>query len=373
IALQTMQEGGTGRALVLDERERVFGLLTMHDIARRLEFDRTRSAEGPGRRSGGGWLLPVSIGAFVVGAAAWFYAPPFVIFGPGEAFDVTPDIKIEGYDVDDVNGKYLLTSVSVSQPNTFGFLAAILQGRPLQALGDLVPPDVDPDEFFKEQEDLFKERQRISAAAAARAAGLDVELTGTGAHVIAVRDGAPADGRLRADDVIVRVDGREIEMADDLSGAIRSRPAGTTFKMDVERGDDEVTVEVTSRAGILEDVPAIGVDIDTRDFDVDLPFEITFREREIGGPSAGLTYALAVYDLLEDSDLARGRSIATTGEMSVEGFVGAVGGVDQKAIGAGEGGADLFLVPENEVRLVGDTDLDVIGVRTLDEALEALA
>jgi PDZ domain-containing protein len=345
----------------------------MADIGRALERAQHSGEPEAGRTRGGGWLLPVLIGGLLVLVAAWFYAPPFVIFGPGKAFDVTPDIKIEGYDVDDVDGKYLLTSVSVSQPNTFGFLVAVLQGQPLQALGDVVPPDVDPDEFFKEQEELFKERQRISAAAAARAAGLDVDLTGSGAHVIAVREDTPADGRLRPDDVVVAVDGREIELADDLSSAIRSRPAGTTFRMDVERGDDEVTVEVTSRAGILEDVPAIGVDIDTRDFDVELPFEITFKEREIGGPSAGLTYALAVYDLLEESDLARGRSIATTGEMSIDGLVGAVGGVDQKAIGAEEGGANLFLVPENEVQLVGDVDLEVVGVRTLEEAIEALA
>jgi Lon-like protease len=168
------------------------------------------------------------------------------------------------------------------------------------------------------------------------------------------------------------VDGDPVKLADDLSGAVRSRPPGTSFDMDVTRGKDKVTVTVTSEAGILQGVPAIGVDIDTRDFDVELPFEITFREREIGGPSAGLTYALAVYDLLEDADVARGRSVATTGEMSIDGLVGAVGGVDQKAIGARDGGADLFLVPEDEVRLVEGIDLEVIGVRTLEEAIETL-
>ncbi len=155
--------------------------------------------------------------------------------------------------------------------------------------------------------------------------------------------------------------------------AIRSRPAGTELAVVVDRDGTRRTERVTTEA--LPDVVArvgIGVLIETRDLDVDLPFDVRFGERDVGGPSAGLAYGLALADLLDDEDFARGRTIAAPGTISLDGDVGPVGGVEQKAIAVDDVGADLFLVPEREVGQAAGKGVRVRGVDRLHEALSFL-
>ena len=373
---QTMQAGG-GRALVVDDGH-VVGILSMSDVARALELEQIRhpgvadpKADRASRRLSWFVLLPFLVAGLA--AIAYLYSPPFVTFAPGKAFDVSRDITIEGLDTTAVDGKYMLTSVAVQQPNVFGLIAAIAQGKDLIALSAVVPGDVDPEEYFEQQEALFEESQNIAAAAAAKAAGMEVELTGKGAEVGSVTPNSPAEGKLEAGDVIVAIDDDRIRLADDVVRTIRSRPDGTRFTLGIERDGEERDVIVESRSGIVRGAPGIGVLLETKDFEVDLPFEIEFRKREIGGPSAGLAYAMAVYDLLESANIAGGRDIATTGTIDLEGKVGPIGGVEDKAIAAQRAGAELFLVPEAEVGAVeGAQDLKVLGVSTLQDAVESL-
>lgn len=118
--------------------------------------------------------------------------------------------------------------------------------------------------------------------------------------------------------------------------------------------------------------PGIGVVIETRDFNVDLPFEISFRERDVGGPSAGLAYALAIADMLDPVDIGEGKTIGASGTVQVDGEVGPVGGLDQKAEAAEAAGADILLVPAEEIGAVGSTELRLRGVENLEEAISAL-
>ncbi len=369
IALQK----GPGRAAVMDDG-RIVGILSPSDIARAVELQRIREPDPvvPTRRRSGP-LLWILGGVVVVFAIGIFYQPPVVVFGPGTSFDVSDDISIRGADTDPVDGGFLLTSVSVQQPTGFGFLLAVVQGKETAPISNLVPRGVDADEFFEEQRTLFEQTQRIAAAAAAKAAGMEVDIKGTGAIVSAVIPGAPAARVLEEGDVITEVDGQPVLLADDVGRPIRSRPRGTRFEITVERDDRERTFELTSREGVVEGAPGIGVLLETRDFDVELPFDITFREREIGGPSAGLAYALAIYDLIEGANVADGRDVATTGTIDLDGRVGPVGGLEEKAISATRAGADLFLVPEDEVRDARTSGLDVVGVSTLEDALKALS
>ena len=105
---------------------------------------------------------------------------------------------------------------------------------------------------------------------------------------------------------------------------------------------------------------------------MDLPFQVRFSERpDVAGPSAGLAYALAIADLLDQGDYARGRTVAATGTIQVDGDVGVVGGVEQKALAAERDGADLFLVPSAEA--ARGADLRVQGVGRLEQALALLS
>lgn len=198
-------------------------------------------------------------------------------------------------------------------------------------------------------------------------------VSGSGARVVQVVDGSPADDALRRGDVIVEVEGEAIRTSTDVVDAVRSRPAGTKLTVGVERDDARRTVVLTTEQ--LPDVAGrvgIGVLLETRGLDVDLPFDVRFENHDIGGPSAGLAYSLAVADLLDDGDFAQGRAVAATGTISVDGDVGPVGGVEQKAIAVDDAGADLFFVPQSEVDRAAGEGLSVRGVRTLNDALAAI-
>ena len=140
----------------------------------------------------------------------------------------------------------------------------------------------------------------------------------------------------------------------------------------VKRDGKTRTARVRSEEGIVRGAPGVGLLLQTKNLDVNLPFEVTFRKREIGGPSAGLSYALAVYDLITPKDIARGRVVACTGTIDLEGRVGPIGGIEEKAIAAERKDADVFLVPEEEVNDVEGAALDVRGVGTLKDAIDFL-
>jgi PDZ domain-containing protein len=157
---------------------------------------------------------------------------------------------------------------------------------------------------------------------------------------------------------------------------VRSRPAGTVFDLTVERGGRTMTVRVPSAdlPSVAEGV-GLGIAGDTRGLKIDLPFEVSFADRpEVGGPSAGLVHALAIADLLDQADHAGGQTVAATGTIDVDGNVGPVGGVPEKAITVKDAGADLFLVPQDEVDEARHVeDLPVRGVERLEEALRVLS
>ncbi len=365
-------DGVTTRAMVTDGG-RLVGVLSGSDVVRAIESGAAAPAPEPARRTGVAVWVFVGLVMLVAGAA--LYHPGYVVIAPGDATDVSTDVTIDGIPVTPVNGSYLLTSVSVSQPSALRvLLAAMRPDRDVLRLSDLVPRGVEPDEYVDRQRAIFRESQMLAAAAAARSQGLDVAVTGTGVRVVQVADGSPADPVLRAGDVILAVDGQPVTEAAALVRIVSSRPAGTQFRIDMERGGERIERVATSAPlPQLAGGVGLGITIETRGLDVDLPFEISFAERRVGGPSAGVAYAAAIADMLSARDYARGRTIAATGTIDAEGDVGPVGGVEQKAVAAGDAGAELFLVPAGEVHEAGDAGLRVHGVQSLGQALDVLA
>src|SRR5439155_5404372 len=122
-------------------------------------------------------------------------------------------------------------------------------------------------------------------------------------------------------------------------------------------------VDVASVLGVAGTKrPAVGVLLSTANLDVKLPFKVHFRHEDIGGPSAGFAYALAIYDMLVPADLAHGRQIATTGTIDLDGNVGPIGGIAEKAEAAKGAGATWFVVPQSEASDVQTSGLHVVGV-----------
>jgi PDZ domain-containing secreted protein/Zn-dependent protease len=349
--------------------EVVEGIVTIADLARGVELQQARAAQAEEPAHPAGWAIwTVVVGAMAL-CIGFIYHPPYIVLSPGPAIDLSEDIRISGTTVHPVNGRYLLVSVRLDTPSALGVLWAGIRSD--QEVIPLTSIAAQP----QDQVEMFQQSRELAAAAAARSQGLDVQLSGTGARVVQAIRGTPAFGVLRPGDVIVAVDGAGVTQDSEVREAIRGHREGTTFTLTIERGGRRMDVDLRSAKVEAngQSAAAIGVFLETRDFDVDLPFEIEFRDRPgIGGPSAGLAYALVIADMLGPDDLGRSRTIAATGTVDVRGIVGEIGGVAEKAVGARSREATLFIVPEAESGDVSLPGLSVHGVATLDEALEAL-
>jgi PDZ domain-containing protein len=193
-------------------------------------------------------------------------------------------------------------------------------------------------------------------------------------------ESSPSDEVLDPGDRLMEVDGIPLSNVDDLSAALADKEPGDTVEIKLERpdvGELTVTVELTS-ASDEPDRTIVGfLPFDTRR--VELPFELDIDTGRIGGPSAGLAFTLTLIDELTPGELTGGQNIAITGTIGLDGTVGAIGGLRQKASAVAQSGVDVFIVPaaqgEEDIeraRQAGGAGLRIIPVATVDEALAAL-
>lgn len=214
----------------------------------------------------------------------------------------------------------------------------------------------------------MKVSQQSATTAALRALGYRVT---TRVAVGAVLEGAPALGRLRAADVLLAVDGAPVRRLDDVGAGVRRHRPGEAVRFTVERAGKRQEVEVTTRAA--PDGRAF-VGITPREV-ARYPFPVTIQIDDVGGPSAGLMFALGIIDKLTPEDLTGGRFIAGTGTIDDAGRVGPIGGVGQKLIAAREAGATVFLTPAANCPAAAQgtpEGLRLVRVDDLDGALRAL-
>jgi PDZ domain-containing protein len=241
-------------------------------------------------------------------------------------------------------------------------------------ISEVIPPGIDPRRYDRGERTVFADSAQAAAAVALRAAGFAVDLSGGGLEVEAVARGGPSEGRLRVGDVITAVDGRPLRRAADLAARSAADRPGETIALEVQRQHTTRTVPVP--VGLVgQGRVGLGIVIRALDPKITLPFPVSITAGNIGGPSAGLMMALSVYDLVGPVDLARGRIIAGTGTIDVDGDVGPIGGIAEKVAGAERAGATVFLAPASQVvaaRAAASPKLHVIPVRTFEDAVAAL-
>ena len=174
-------------------------------------------------------------------------------------------------------------------------------------------------------------------------------------------------------DLVTSVDGRDTPTEKAVRDAIQRRQVGETVVFTVIRNKEERRVKVvTAESTTQSDAPVVGITLGTGyDYEPEISFELG---QQIGGPSAGLVFALAIYDKITEGPLLAGRHVAATGTITPGGLVGPIGAIQQKIAGAEKAGATDFLVPAaNCGDLAGlRTDLNLIRVNTLRDAITAL-
>jgi Lon-like protease len=187
---------------------------------------------------------------------------------------------------------------------------------------------------------------------------------------VGTEKGMPAAGVLRAGDLITAVDGQRVTGPTQLTSLIRAHSGTAPLRLTIVRGGATRQVQITPR--LVKARPTLGVIVQPQ---YQFPFSVQISIGNIGGPSAGMMFALGVIDKLTGTNLTGGRFIAGTGEISPGGAVGAIGGIQQKMVGARDAGATVFLAPAGncaDTKGAVPAGLRVVKVSTLSGAISAL-
>ena len=226
---------------------------------------------------------------------------------------------------------------------------------------------------YRQLLDTMMDNSKMAARVVAfRAAGLEVGVDGRGALIRNVRADSPAQGILAVNDVVVVAGGRPVRTKDDLIAVIRAHRPGDRLPLEVRRDDTTLSLTTTLGESPEERGRALmGVVVVTYQVKYNFPRELRIRSEDLGGPSAGLMFALALYNTLTPGDLTGGHRIAGTGALATDGQVRGVGGISYKVRAAEKAGAAYFLVPADnadEARRVART-VEIVPVGSFAEAL----
>jgi PDZ domain-containing protein len=307
----------------------------------------------------------------------WQFPAGNYVFLPDQAHPVAPLVSVAGGHEPKGPGGIYFVDVIVRKASLLedSFHEVLPAGASIEPASAVNPPGVS--DAAREEEDLreMTRSQDIAAAVALRALGYKVVARPTGALISEVLEGSPAAGKLRPTDVVVAVQGKPVRTVPDLRRLIGSHRPGDSLTLTVRTGRGLHTVRIKTIADPENPHrPIIGV-IPDQAADIQLPFPVRIDAQGVGGPSAGLAFALDVMEEL-GRNVAHGYRVAATGELQLDGSVTPIGGVEQKTVGARKTKVDVFLVPAGDNAREASKyahGLRVVSVQSFRQALRALA
>ncbi len=238
----------------------------------------------------------------------------------------------------------------------------------------LLPPGTSEEERDRQTAAEMERSEKIASVVALRGLGYDVVATPQGALVIGVASDVPAATEIDSGDVIVAVDGVPVRTPAELRREIARRKPGDRVQLTVRRDGKALDLTVRTVPNPADPTkPIVGIQVD-QDAKIELPIDVDIDLGRVGGPSAGLPFALEIAHKL-GRDVTHGCKVAATGELALDGTVLPIGGIKQKAIGARRAGVDFFLVPVGENAQGAQKDaggVRVIPVESFQQALRIL-
>jgi PDZ domain-containing protein len=307
--------------------------------------------------------------------ALWLVPTNTYVFVPDKAHPVAPLVTVaKSHDDEDGGGIYFV-DIFVRKATLIERLwPGIEEGAQLVPKSQVQPDGVSDAQRRAADRREMARSQQVAAAVALRAAGYAVVARPTGVVVDQVATDVPAAGKLLPGDVVTRADGKAVRLPADLRRIVLAHEAGDTVALDVRR-DDELTKVVvrTVPDAHHRGQPVIGILL-SQAATIKLPLSVKIDAGNVGGPSAGLAFALQV---LEDlgKDVDHGQRVAATGALELDGTVSEIGGIRQKTIGVRRTGIKVFLVPgENaaEARRYAH-GIRIVPVHSFRQALRVLA
>ncbi|GAB2499963.1 Putative serine protease HtrA [Corynebacterium atrinae] len=303
---------------------------------------------------------------------------PYAAEGPGPIFDTlgdvdgVPVVEIDGSGepVDPTSGQLQMTTVSVRTNMTL----AQAMGRWLTTDDTLVPieqifpPDLTQEEVEQSNKQAFSSSEASATVAAMNHLGRPVQVV-----VADTVENSAAVGVLDSGDIITGVDGQTVDQPGQVQDKVRAKKPGDSVDLELLRDGQPEAVTVTLGETPQDpSVPMLGILMNSEPTD---GIDVSYNLQDVGGPSAGMIFSLAVIDKLSPGELNGGRNVAGTGTISEDGTVGPIGGIVHKVRAAQEDGAELFLAPAancSEATSRDHGDMVIAKVSTLDEAITAM-
>jgi PDZ domain-containing protein len=321
-------------------------------------------------------LIVALVPIVVFGVLLAVVTVPYVSLGPGPTFDTLGEVdgkqvvSIEGTQTHPTSGHLNMTTVSQRDGLTLGeALTLWLSGREQLVPRDLVyPPGKSREEVDKANNADFKESEDSAEYAALGYLKYPQAVT-----VAAVTDPGPSVGKLKAGDAIDAVNGTPVTSVDQFTSMLKNTKPGQPVVIDYRRKNSPAGVaRITLGSKPDRGYGFLGVAVLDAPW---APFAIDFNLANVGGPSAGLMFSLAVIDKLTTGDLVDSKFVAGTGTITADGKVGPIGGIVHKMVAAHEAGATVFLVPAKncyEANADNLPGLQLVKVDTLGQAVDAL-
>lgn len=321
-----------------------------------------------------------ALGTVTLSVGALLVPVDFVTESPGPTFNTIGEfngkslIEIDNADTYPVSGNLDMTTVSVAGgPNStmfaLGAFATWLENSSTVLPADLVyAPTLTSEEVSAQNSAEMTNSQEIAQAAALNELGIGYQekLSVTGAA-----EGGPSEGVMGEGDLLLSLNQKPLQGYTDLTDAV-NQSQGEPVEVTFERDGAEQTVTISPTYNEEIERYVLGLYI-KRSFD--FPLDVTYGLEEVGGPSAGMMFALGIMDELTKGEMTGGKHFAGTGTIDSDGTVGPIGGVVQKMQGAADAGARVFLAPaDNCGEVIGNVPsrLTVVKVSTLSEAADAV-
>ncbi|MBJ6634671.1 PDZ domain-containing protein [Streptomyces coelicolor] len=327
--------------------------------------------------------------------AGVFIPVPYAEMSPGPTVntlgehDGEPVLQIAGRKTYPTDGHLNMTTVRVTSADyrmnlveaVYGWLAHDTKVVPHDTL---YPDGKTEEESTQENAEEFSQSQESAKVAALKE--LDVPVKSWVIVSTVVKD-APAEGKLHAGDVIKAVDGEPVKEPSDVADLVTEHRPGEDVVFTIVPAKEQAAAEKEKRTAVKtekvtvttrasddagEKRAVVGISAGT---DHTFPFTVDIKLADVGGPSAGLMFALGIYDKLTPGSITGGSFVAGTGTIDDEGKVGPIGGIEMKTVGARDKGAEYFLTPaDNCAAAAKDTPdgLTLVKVGTIDDALDAL-
>lgn len=298
------------------------------------------------------------------------------LYVPNEASPVAANVEVEGYPDADKKGGIYYVDVIVREERWIERILTFL--RPDGATVVAREAVTARGETFEERRAKAKAEmtrsEQVAAAVALRAGGLKVTAIPRGVFVSGVASDVPAALVLEEGDVILRAGKQPTKTLAALRRAVGALKPGQQIQLHIRRAGKRLDKLVKTVASIHEPGrTVIGIQVE-QDARIELPLKVKIDLGEVGGPSAGLPFALEVLQEL-GNDIDRGYKVAATGEILLDGTVGPVGGLKQKTLGVRASGADIFLVPAGENARTARQyagGMRIVPVESFQQALRAL-